>query len=243
MASRSEFIHQKNPEKESSYQPIEVGINLDNLPEKYRKLLEENESPLLRLPKELMIPAGIVLVMGPNGSGKTTFSLGLSHALFPEQGSSLQDSTALRQSLGVAFANALEVPDDYIVLNIEAGVEAHKRQNSHMSQRQGIDRQLENLLALYDKELDLLQDNDGTVLFIDEPELGMDPKRQKNILAELERFVPYAPYLIVATNSPFLADADVPRLDLSQPEKGFFYPKEELNKQLIKGVPEGSYEE
>ncbi len=73
--------------------------------------------------------------------------------------------------------------------------------------------------------------------------MGMDPQRHKQILTEIQSLRKYANYVFVATNSPYLFESDLPRFDLSQPEKGVFVPSEELAKNLAGGFNETAFEE
>lgn len=225
------------------FTPLEVTIDLSSLPEKHARLLREQDSALLRLPEKITLPKGVVLVIGANGSGKTTLLRGLSLALFPEQTAHLSDATRLRESLAHAFAQTLRVPDDRTALDIESSTLINAKGASHLSQRQGIDHMLKRQLRDIDTDMEISagEPNGDLLLMVDEPELGMDPKRQKGLANEVQELLYFAPLVIVATNSPFLADSQLPRIDLTQPEKGVFWPQEELNKQLAKGMGEGFY--
>lgn len=64
------------------------------------------------------------------------------------------------------------------------------------------------------------------VMFIDEPETGMSPRRHRNLANELIEISPDGSVLIVPSNSIVLYESDTPRIDLEHPEWGIFRPSE-----------------
>jgi predicted ATPase len=64
------------------------------------------------------------------------------------------------------------------------------------------------------------------VTFLDEPESGMSPRRQKQLEREIEEMTASGSVVIVVTNSVSLFDSDLPRIDLEYPERGIFRPSE-----------------
>lgn len=64
------------------------------------------------------------------------------------------------------------------------------------------------------------------IYFIDEPETGMDPKRHKGIVKEIEELTIKNSIMIIPTNSTVLFDSDLPRIDLDNPERGIHRPSQ-----------------
>ncbi len=62
------------------------------------------------------------------------------------------------------------------------------------------------------------------IMFIDEPESGISPKRHIRLPDEIGHWAPEGSTLIVPTNSPILYETNLPRIDLDTPEKGIFTP-------------------
>ncbi len=226
-----------------------VSLNLAELPRKYRELLEEKNSPLLELPEELVFRPGVNLIVGANGAGKSTVLHALSEAYFPDQVAAHADTSRIARSLATAVSGLMASPqmtENSVAIDIEAGKFLQRTSTAHLSQRQGLDLLLGRMLKQYDEQLEITIGEEPSlenlIICIDEPELGMDPQRQKKIVDEVLRLLQYAHYVFVATNSPYLFESDLPRLDLSQPEKGVIVPSEELAKSLSGGFNESSFE-
>lgn len=63
-----------------------------------------------------------------------------------------------------------------------------------------------------------------SLLFIDEPEHGLDPWRHRNIKAMVGSLAASGSLIVVATNSPILVgDETLPRIDLRKPSAGITY--------------------
>jgi predicted ATPase len=58
----------------------------------------------------------------------------------------------------------------------------------------------------------------------DEPEVGLSPKGQEGLVGMIEQFSGNGETVLVPTNSVVLALSNLPRIDLSQPERGCFTP-------------------
>ncbi|MFA6183920.1 MAG: AAA family ATPase [Parcubacteria group bacterium] len=98
----------------------------------------------------------------------------------------------------------------------------------HRSSRQTIDECLQNLKsgdAFCGTHKKLKKPK---ILFIDQPEEGASPKRQRQIEKELSEIAPEGSIVIVPTNSLVLYESDLPRIDLEYPERGIFRPSEYL---------------
>jgi len=68
--------------------------------------------------------------------------------------------------------------------------------------------------------------NGPQIYFIDEPEIGMSPRRHKEIVEQLLNSTINGSILIIPTNSIVLYETDIPRIDLEHPERGIFRPSE-----------------
>ncbi len=69
--------------------------------------------------------------------------------------------------------------------------------------------------------------NEGPqIYFIDEPEVGMSPRRQHGLINGLEEVMYDGSIALVPTNNVVLFDSDLPRIDLEHPERGIFRPSE-----------------
>ncbi len=64
------------------------------------------------------------------------------------------------------------------------------------------------------------------VLFLDEPEFGIAPRRHKMLAQEITDSTTLDSVVIVPTNSIVLFDSDLPRIDMDFPERGIFKPSE-----------------
>lgn len=64
------------------------------------------------------------------------------------------------------------------------------------------------------------------VMFIDEPETGMSPRRHRQLANELLDVTPDGSIVVTPSNSIVLYESDVPRIDLEHPEWGIFRPSE-----------------
>lgn len=63
------------------------------------------------------------------------------------------------------------------------------------------------------------------IAFIDEPETGLDPRRHIKLPETLGSWYPEGSILIVPSNSVELFRSPLPRIDLSEPEKGIHIPE------------------
>ncbi len=79
---------------------------------------------------------------------------------------------------------------------------------------------------IFDYFRSLVKPDSEDFLFLDEPEVGLDPKRHQNLLAQLVDNLPKNASTIIPTNSPILYMSDLPRIDLEHPEWGIFRPSE-----------------
>ena len=70
--------------------------------------------------------------------------------------------------------------------------------------------------------------NKGEVVVVfDEPEMGLSPDGQMTLAEDLQSFLPPSDTLLVPTNNFVLARcSDLPRLDISHPERGIHRPSE-----------------
>lgn len=69
-------------------------------------------------------------------------------------------------------------------------------------------------------------DTDPNIYFFDEPETGMSPRRHAQLDQELQEVTPKGSMIIVPTNSVYLYQTDLPRIDLEHPERGVHRPSE-----------------
>lgn len=101
----------------------------------------------------------------------------------------------------------------------------------HQSSRQTIDEAVRQAL----KDFGVVGEDEDTkerqkkasIIFIDQPEEGADPKRQRQLQKELTSIAEgQGSIVIVPTNSILLCDSDLPRIDLENPERGIFRPSE-----------------
>ena len=73
----------------------------------------------------------------------------------------------------------------------------------------------------------LRSSNEGPQLyFFDEPEVGMSPRRQRQLIDQLNEITYPGSVIIVPTNSILMYDSDLPRIDLEHPERGIFKPSD-----------------
>ena len=96
----------------------------------------------------------------------------------------------------------------------------------HRSSRQTIDEGLDNLKSGRSFDGAHRELNRPRILFIDQPEEGASPRRQRQIEKELFEIAPEGSIVIVPTNSLALYESDLPRIDLEHPERGIFIPSE-----------------
>lgn len=94
--------------------------------------------------------------------------------------------------------------------------------HDYRSHRQTVERHLEDLRQ--DRIRNTMGESE--IVFLDEPETGMSPKRHKAIAEELPTHAEPGSIIIVPSNSVVLYNSDLPRIDLDYPERGIFRPSE-----------------
>lgn len=104
----------------------------------------------------------------------------------------------------------------YTADGITGGAYTHK-----LSSRQLFDQALDELRASINRRM--FPDID---FMFDEPEQGMSPQRQLKLVADITKFPQSGDSLLVPTNSLVLFLSDLPRLNLSQPERGVYKPSD-----------------
>lgn len=90
------------------------------------------------------------------------------------------------------------------------------------SHRQTVDWVLHDLTPLGVRD----NKNRPGIFFIDEPETGMSPKRQRKLEEELRSKLPEGSIALIPTNSVVLYNSDLPRIDLDFPERGIHRPSQ-----------------
>jgi predicted ATPase len=63
-------------------------------------------------------------------------------------------------------------------------------------------------------------------IVFDEPEMGLSPQRQMDLPESLPTFMLPGDTMLVPTNNLALYLSDLPRLDLSMPERGVYKPSD-----------------
>lgn len=218
--------------------------------ENYHSIFPE---ALTRLPENLTFSRGIQLIVGPNGAGKTTLLIGIVLAQNNVNYSN-NDKTAnfLREKFNRSFidqnrmsvrvADAIKTTEkrEYRRIDVAQGFYHQLESNALRAAEAGMaglelnrasriparsTRQIKDDYFTSYAEQKKLKDFDGLV-FIDEPESGMDPWRHQQILEYINSHINPDATIIIATNSPILAfNNSLKRIDLRTPEKGLFLPE------------------
>jgi len=160
-------------------------------------------------PLDLTITDGVYALLGPNGSGKTTFMRTLATLLEPTTGTARvdgldirRDRLAVRRLLGYlpqdfGFYPTLTVGEqlDYMALLCDLGSAANREQAvqrvmDEVNMAQYADRKMGNLSGGMRQRVGIAQAllNTPQLLIIDEPTAGLDPEeriRIRGLLAEL----------------------------------------------------------
>jgi len=161
------------------------------------------------LPLDLAITDGVYALLGPNGSGKTTFMRILATLLEPTSGTAhidglelRRDRLEIRRMLGYlpqdfGFYPTLTVAEqlDYMALLCDLGTPANRREAvdrclHEVNMAQYADRKVGGLSGGMRQRLGIAQAllNHPRLLIIDEPTAGLDPEeriRIRSLLAEL----------------------------------------------------------
>lgn len=161
------------------------------------------------LPLDLTITDGVYALLGPNGSGKTTFMRMLSTLLEPTAGTARvddydirRDRLEIRRLLGYlpqdfGFYPTLTVAEqlDYMALLCSLGTAAQRKEAvdrclAEVNMSQYADRKIGGLSGGMRQRLGIAQAllNSPRLLIIDEPTAGLDPEeriRIRSLLAEL----------------------------------------------------------
>ncbi len=210
---------------------------------------------MMRLPETLAFDQPITLVVGENGAGKTQFARAVVTNLGAHRegadprnkvfrldddepavaiASTIKPTQAPQGNLLSAFIEGPEVMSgmrewaknqsrgnrtDY------AGTDYTHRLSSRQLFEQSIQDIREIRIDQHRKRVFANVSGDVVILF-DEPEQGLSPQRQMELPTALQNFMQEGDQMLVPTNNLALYLSDLPRIDLSQPERGVFRPSE-----------------
>ncbi len=176
----------------------------------------------------LQVPQGAVLgLLGPNGAGKTTLVRVLTTLLRPDSGRATvagldvtADAMALRSVIGLAGQYAAVDPDLHGIENlVMVGKLYHlskaeaKRRADEVLERIGLTEAANRPVKTYSggmrRRLDLAASLVGrpTVLFMDEPTTGLDPRSRLDLWTLIQELVDDGTTLLLTTQ--YLEEADL----------------------------------
>jgi predicted ATPase len=256
---------EKNPEsKEKPKRPTyEVSIDREKIAA-LRGVPAEMKDWLMRLPEQLHFDS-VTLIVGENGSGKTSFaravldarkqafqaqypnSKGMGLMLDPEEpANALQGALKCAENRDVpkfmaVFIEGSEVMSEVRrwaksetygnkedqVAHVSEGAYTHK-----LSSRQLFDQAIGDLKYMRMTKYRGISKNIDVIF--DEPEQGLSPQKQLGLPEYVSSFIEETDTLLVPTNNLALYLSDLPRLDLSQPERGVHRPSEFGEEREIK---------
>ena len=165
--------------------------------------------------------------LGPNGAGKTTMLHMLTTLLSPTRGSATvaghdveQEALAVRREIGLVFQETTLDPELTARENLRLAGRLYGLNREDLARR--IDEVLE-LFELYDRRNDRIRTFSGgmrrlvdlargilhrpTVLFLDEPTLGLDPVNRRRVWSFIDRLAEEAGTTIFLTTH-YLEEAD-----------------------------------
>lgn len=195
-----------------------------------KKVLEKFPPALLALPTGLRFTQGINLIVGPNGSGKSTLLNSLRYSMIDVR--SLSDREHVDNGYIMLASSALKLKTSkYSNAILLDNTIDWKNYRSSDSMAFLFASPLKTRSQRYARELAIKMKSEKVgretpiLIFIDEPEMGLDPWRKKELEDQLMKLFHPESTFIVATNSETLLASDLPRIDLRNPEKGVFIPQ------------------
>lgn len=233
--------------------PVEKELEDDN--EKEQKIPSQQEDlrrmldRFLQLPDRLSFQAGITLIVGENGEGKSTFARALFIALkYPNASTSVVPSRihtyeevwmaqsglapVIAQTLTITdmksglFRQFIDCPETY---GERTQTEAQHWTDAMLANKPFVPW---NTHRSHRQTVDHFQFSNLTlpkspaIYFFDEPETGMSYGRHKNIAEEIKGWTTANSSIIVPTNSVVLHESNLPRIDLQYPERGVHLPSD-----------------
>jgi len=214
----------------------------------FRALIDKDKLPdsapesIKLLPETLDFKPGINLIVGSNASGKSTLleAMWLASGLLrqykrEELSRKMGDGEAirLRMSMNVGEALVIGASEQFTEVNPQvhhfdytASPSEDMRAEGGLgaavaTTRYGTKSQRESREVREKDRFDKVDKNRPQLLFLDEPEHGLDPWRHLKVKEMISSLTTFDSIIIVATNSPILVgDAELPRVDLRFPEDG-----------------------
>jgi predicted ATPase len=198
-------------------------------------------------PEDIQLKPGIQLLVGPNGSGKSTLLSAMYYRAeehYLGEKPKVSDSELLRTSFRRSIADAVHLDPEaqFDIAIYYDGAESDPRVK-HAARQQAnlgadMERQMLNKIFAGQRKESSRESKDSilnelseflealhregkkVLLFIDEFENGLDPRRHMRIREILEKLAGPEDTVFISTNSPILFEEKLPRLDFTFPEKG-----------------------